>query len=63
MQPGEILVRQRGTKYLPGENVKRAKDDTLFALKRGIVRFTTKKKKRFDGGVRYATLVKVESQS
>ncbi len=36
---GEILVRQRGTKYHPGNNVGRGKDDTLFALKDGNVEF------------------------
>jgi large subunit ribosomal protein L27 len=36
---GTILVRQCGTKYLPGHNVKRASDDTLFALIDGIVSF------------------------
>jgi large subunit ribosomal protein L27 len=36
---GGILVRQRGTKYHPGRNVKRAKDDTLFALVDGVVTF------------------------
>ena len=36
---GEILVRQRGTKFHPGRNVGRGKDDTLFALKEGTVEF------------------------
>ena len=36
---GNILVRQRGTKIHPGNNVGRGSDDTLFALKDGIVRF------------------------
>ena len=36
---GSILVRQRGTRFAPGLNVKRGKDDTLFALKAGSVRF------------------------
>jgi large subunit ribosomal protein L27 len=36
---GGILVRQRGTRYHPGRNVKRAKDDTLFALVDGVVTF------------------------
>lgn len=36
---GNILVRQRGTKIHPGTNVGRGKDDTLFALKSGRVRF------------------------
>ena len=40
---GSILVRQRGTKWHPGANVKRGSDDTLFALKDGIVRFRKSK--------------------
>lgn len=36
---GNIIVRQRGTKILPGENVGRGSDDTLFALKDGVVKF------------------------
>ena len=36
---GEIIVRQRGTKFLPGTNVSRASDDSLFARKAGIVTF------------------------
>ena len=36
---GEILVRQRGTKFHPGANVGRGKDDTLFALAPGAVEF------------------------
>jgi large subunit ribosomal protein L27 len=36
---GSIIVRQRGTRILPGANVRRAKDDTLFALVDGTVKF------------------------
>jgi large subunit ribosomal protein L27 len=36
---GTILVRQRGTKFFPGKNVKRGGDDTLFALTDGVVSF------------------------
>lgn len=36
---GTILIRQRGTKFFPGENVGRGKDDTLFALTDGVVQF------------------------
>lgn len=36
---GSILVRQRGTKFHPGRNVGRGKDDTLFALANGVVKF------------------------
>ena len=36
---GSIIVRQRGTRFLPGENVGRGKDDTLYARVAGVVRF------------------------
>ena len=39
IRAGGILVRQRGTKYHPGRNVGRGKDDTLFALADGVVAF------------------------
>jgi large subunit ribosomal protein L27 len=39
---GEILVRQRGTKFKPGNNVGRGSDDTLFALVTGFVKFEEK---------------------
>ncbi len=44
---GYVLVRQRGTKFHPGHNVKRGGDDTLFALVDGIVKFERRKGKRF----------------
>lgn len=59
---GEIIVRQRGTKYVPGRNVGRGGDDTLFALKTGVVKFLEKNKTRFDGARRKATLVAVVAQ-
>jgi len=43
VKAGEILVRQRGTKFHPGNNVGRGKDDTLFALEEGKVLFHKKK--------------------
>jgi len=36
---GTIIVRQRGTRFFPGENAKVASDDTIFALKDGVVHF------------------------
>ncbi len=39
---GNILIRQRGTKFHPGRNVSRGKDDTLFATSNGVVRFEIK---------------------
>lgn len=43
---GNILVRQRGTKFHPGNNVGRGSDDTLFALVAGVVTFERKDKTR-----------------
>ncbi|MCA1821681.1 MAG: 50S ribosomal protein L27 [Pseudonocardiaceae bacterium] len=40
---GEILIRQRGTKFHPGVQVGRGGDDTLFALEAGLVQFGTKR--------------------
>ncbi len=46
VRAGNILVRQRGTKFHPGKNVRRATDDTLFALVDGVVKFEFKDKNR-----------------
>ncbi len=46
VRSGNILVRQRGTKFHPGKNVKRGSDDTLFAVADGVVKFEHKNKKR-----------------
>lgn len=46
---GSIIIRQRGTKFHPGTNVKRGNDDTLFATVAGIVSFLQKKVTGFDG--------------
>src|SRR3989344_303316 len=45
--PGAIIIRQRGTKFYPGPNVSRGKDDTLYALKNGVVKFLRKKRNHF----------------
>jgi large subunit ribosomal protein L27 len=57
---GQVLVKQRGTKFLPGKNVGRGGDDTLYALKDGIVHFITKRRKRFDNSQRLVKIVSVE---
>jgi large subunit ribosomal protein L27 len=51
---GNILVRQRGTKFHPGRNVGRGKDDTLFALVDGTVKFET-----YDRGRQQVSVVPV----
>ena len=59
-KPGMIIIRQRGTKFLPGKNVRQGKDDTLYSVKKGLVNFKTKRIKRFDGSQRTAKIVNVE---
>ncbi len=46
VRAGHILVRQRGTRFHPGNNVGKGKDDTLFALVDGIVKFERKDRDR-----------------
>jgi large subunit ribosomal protein L27 len=56
---GQIIIRQRGTKYVPGTNVIRAEDDTLYAGKNGTVKFGSKIFTKFDGSKRRSTTVSV----
>lgn len=56
---GQIIIRQRGTKYTPGMHVRRGGDDTLFAMKDGKIKFYTKSKVNFVGKRRTATFVEV----
>jgi len=56
---GAIIVRQRGTRYLSGTNTDMGKDHTIFALTAGIVKFSNKRKTRFDGKVVIRKVVKV----
>jgi large subunit ribosomal protein L27 len=51
VKTGNILARQRGTKWTPGKNVGRGKDDTLFALVDGIVSFRKTDKTYISVGV------------
>ncbi len=56
---GEIIIRQRGSHYIAGQNVAHAGDDTLYALKSGTVKFVTGSKIRFDSSKRRTKIVKV----
>ena len=58
--PGNIIIRQRGSKYVAGAGVKMGSDDTIFAVISGKVKFTTKKKKNFDGSHRLVKFVSVQ---
>jgi large subunit ribosomal protein L27 len=59
---GNIIIRQRGTKFTPGENVGRGTDDTLFALKDGIVEFKKVMVRKFTGKLRPTRIVSIRSK-
>ncbi len=56
---GGVIIRQRGTKFIPGKNVRRGNDDTLYSSKEGIVEFQTKRKTKFDGNTKRVKVVNV----
>jgi large subunit ribosomal protein L27 len=60
VRTGMIIIRQRGTKYLPGKNVKMGSDDTIYSMGNGVVKFASKSKKLFNGLRRTAKIVSVE---
>lgn len=58
---GNIIVRQRGTKFVAGENVRIGNDDTLYAAKTGKVSFTTKKKISFNNKKKEVKVVSIKA--
>ena len=62
VKPGMVIVKQRGTKFLPGKNVRRGSDDTLYAAKEGVVFFEKERKTNFDKSRRMVKVVNVESR-
>lgn len=58
--PGNILIRQRGTKFVPGKNTYASKDHTIHAEIAGKVAFSEKRFKKYDGRVQRKTVVNVE---
>ncbi len=60
VRAGGIIVRQRGTRYIAGENVGIGKDHTLFSYKDGVVQFLKKRKKRFDNTMSVKNIVHVK---
>lgn len=59
VQAGEIIVRQRGTHIVPGENVKVGRDHTLFAIRPGVVSFGSVRKTHFNGTILVKKMVSV----
>ncbi len=59
MAVGNVVIRQRGTKYVPGKNVRLGKDDTIYALRTGTVNFQKKRIRNFTGQLKLKTIVNV----
>ncbi|MBI2462652.1 MAG: 50S ribosomal protein L27 [Candidatus Spechtbacteria bacterium] len=59
VKAGNIIVRQRGSHFIAGDNVRSGKDDTLYAARNGKISFTTVRKRRFNGQQRVAKVVHV----
>jgi large subunit ribosomal protein L27 len=57
---GNVLIRQRGTKFHAGTNVKRTGDDTLISMTDGVISFTKKKVRAFNGNLVQRTFISVQ---
>jgi large subunit ribosomal protein L27 len=61
VKAGGIIIRQRGTKYFPGENTDMGRDHTIYSKVDGKVQFTEKALKKFDGRIFKDKIVSVKS--
>lgn len=59
---GQIIVRQRGSKYRAGTGVRRGGDDTLYAAHDGVVTFAQRKIRTFTGALKKATYISLEQK-
>lgn len=59
VRPGMVIIKQRGTEFFPGKNVKKGGDDTLYAVKEGKVHFAAKRKRKFDNSQKLIKIVSV----
>lgn len=59
VKSGNIIIRQRGTDVLAGRGVSMGKDHTLFAVKDGILKFSTKRKVKFNGKTQVKKIVHI----
>jgi len=60
IRPGMIVVRQRGTKYRPGEGIAKGADDTLYAKREGLVSFKRGRVLHFSGRKKEKTVVSIQ---
>lgn len=56
---GSIIAKQNGNNFYPGKNVKQGKDNTIYATKEGLVKFSTRHKTTFQGKIKKITVVNV----
>ena len=56
---GNIIVRQRGSKIRPGLNVAKAKDDSLFAMANGVVKYTTRRVVKYTGEIKHVKFANI----
>ena len=61
VKTGQVIIRQKGTKYHAGKNVRMGGDSTLFSLTNGLVKFQNKMTKKFHGNLRKTKIVNVVS--
>lgn len=57
---GQVIIRQRGTKYHAGNNVRRGGDDTLYAVQEGVVQFSRRQIKDFTGKLKKRVFISVQ---
>lgn len=58
-KPGDILIRQRGSKFIAGSNVKMGGDNTLYSMANGHVKFSSRRMKKFNGATKVSKVVNV----
>jgi len=61
VKTGQVIIRQKGTKYHAGKNVRMGGDSTLYSLANGLVKFQNKMTKKFHGNLRKTKVVNVEA--
>jgi len=59
VSPGNIIVRQKGTRWFPGQGVAMGRDFTIFSIMEGVVKFSQKRQTKFNGQTHYDTMVHV----
>lgn len=59
VRAGQVIIRQRGTRYRPGVGVRRGGDDTLYAAIDGLVQFSRRKLQNFTGRLKRVTVINI----